>query len=471
MADNIILIVADDHGSWALGAAGNEDIRTPNLDTLAKTGVMMENAFTPTPVCSPARACLLTGRLASQHGVHDYLSSRDPAIHERAWLAQETTLAQSLQEAGYETALVGKWHLGADEQPQPGFDRWFALSGDYPSGHGGANRYSDQGEMRTIEGYKTTVLTEEAIAFLRRRDGERPFFLYLNYVGTHSPWTGHPPRLVSGYAKQPLSLPAGPDYPFGRRNLEATLPTRHRPHEALAQYYAAVSHIDEGVGHLLDELEALGLREQTLLAYTSDHGLNCGHHGIWGKGNGTLPLNMLEESIRVPLLFNQPDRIFGRQRRAEFVDHLDLYQTLLAYAGVQPPREPESYPGISYLHLLENRGPASLWTEGAQKRRHDRQFGEYGNLRMVRTPRYKLVRRYPDGPDELFDLRTDPGETVNRFGDEKLSNVLAALRAEIGAYFARYEDEAHSGLRVRELPRHNDTEAWRAGGRSGGLNL
>ena len=106
------------------------------------------------------------------------------------------------------------------------------------------------------------------------------------------------------------------------------MPTRLDPREALAQYFAAVSHIDEAIGRLLDELDALQLREQTLVVFTSDHGLCCGHHGLWGKGNATLPLNMLEESIRVPLIFNQPRDLFAKQRRSEFVDHLDLFQTI-----------------------------------------------------------------------------------------------------------------------------------------------
>jgi len=454
MADNILLITADDHGQWALGAYGNRDVHTPNLDYLANTGAQMANAFTPTPVCSPARACLLTGRLASQHGVHDYLSSREPAVHGREWLAGETTLPQMLQAAGYETALVGKWHLGNDEQPQSGFDSWFALSGDYPTEHGGANRYSDQGRLRTIAGFKAQVLTDAAISFLRRRERTRPFFLFLNYVGTHSPWRGQPERLVNHYRRRRLRDVGEAAYPFGRQALESTLPTRRDAHEALAQYYAAVTHLDEGVGRLMDELEALSLDEATLIVYTADHGLNCGQHGVWGKGNGTLPLNMLEESIRVPLIFKQAGRLFGGQRRAEFVDHLDVFRTLADYAGVPLPRAEQTYAGRSLLPLLDNSGDGRGWRA--------RQFGEYGNLRMVRSQQFKLVHRYPDGPCELFDLRADPRETTNLFEDTAYAAVVAALSAEIDAYFGRYEDPVRSGLRVQALPRHNDTEAWRA---------
>jgi len=128
---NIIVIFNDDHGQWALPAYGNKDLDTPNLDYLAQKGVLMENAFTPTPVCSPARACFFTGRLASQHGVHDYIVSDN--IHgNRNWLKNEVTLAQLLQASGFQVGLSGKWHLGNDIECQSGFDYWFSLSGDYP---------------------------------------------------------------------------------------------------------------------------------------------------------------------------------------------------------------------------------------------------------------------------------------------------------------------------------------------------
>lgn len=172
--------------------------------------------------------------------------------------------------------------------------------------------------------------------------------------------------------------------------------------EALAQYYASVTRLDEATGRLLDELEALGLRENTLVVYTSDHGLCCGHHGIWGKGNGTLPLNMVEESIRVPMIINHPGRVSAGQRLNEFVDHLDLFQTLVAYAGAELPEGRKgSYPGRNMWPLLDEQEGGADWRTV--------QYGEYGNVRMIRTHTHKLVRRYPDGPHELFDLDSDLG--------------------------------------------------------------
>ncbi len=453
---HVILVVNDDLAQWALGSYGNDEIRAPTLDYLAATGVLMENAFTPTPVCSPARACLLTGRLASQHGIHDYLSSTIPEIHRRPWLKDELTLAQLLSEAGYQTAHCGKWHLGDDDRPQAGFSHWFSGVGDYPAEHGGDHRFSLNGEIQTIPGQRTQVITDKAIDFLRDRDASSPFFLQIGYFGTHNPWRGQPERLVAQYRQNDFDgMLDQPAYPFGKQALESTLPTRLNPREALAQYFAAVSHIDEAIGRLLDELEALQLREQTLIVFTSDHGLCCGHHGLWGKGNATLPLNMLEESIRVPLIFNHPGALFAGQRRTEFVDHLDTFQTIADYAGLLSKLDASrKYPGRSFLPLLDNSAPLPDWRQI--------QFGEYGDLRMARARQYKLLRRYySDAPCELFDLERDPTESHNRYGDQAYQLVVEALTGELDSYFGRYHDTLKSGLRVRELPRHNLSEAWR----------
>lgn len=453
---NILVIFNDDHGAWATGAYGNRDINTPSIDHLAKMGVLMENAFTPTPVCSPARACFLTGRMASQHGVHDFVAAA-PEFHTRRWLDDEVTMPELLHAAGYRVGMTGKWHLGNDETPHPGFDEWFALTGDYPMLPGGTHRYSYNGKIETLTGYKTQILTDRAVDFLRKCDDDQPFFLFVGYTGTHSPWTQQPERLVTHYrahaAENVTNLKLVSNYPFGRLARESLLPTRHTPEETLAQYYAAVSHLDEGVGRLVDELEALGLRDETVIVYTSDHGLCFGHHGIWGKGNGTLPLNMLEEAIRIPLIVSGHTSLFGGQRRTEFVDHLDLFATLLDCAEVARPEHGETYyPGRSFRPYLFNDVPGAPW--------RDVQFGEYGNVRMIRSRTHKLVRRYPDGPSELFDLSADPRETRNVVDVPEHACVREDLANRLDAYFAKYENPLKSGLSGDGIPRQNANSPW-----------
>ncbi len=447
---NILLFVTDDHGQWACGPYGNREVTTPNLDRLAAAGVVMENAFTPTPVCSAARASLLTGLTASQHGVHDYIAA---AFDGEPWLAGERTLAQLLQGAGYRTGLAGKWHAGNEDSPAPGFDSWFSVGSAYPLLHEGEREFCNQGRMETLRGYTDEVIAEQAAKFVREGD-ERPFFLLVGLTATHGPWSGHPERLVNAYRDGAFSdIPTGESYPFGEQALESLGVDRSREREAQAQYYAAVSHVDEIVGRLLGAVESAGKIDSTLVVYTSDHGLNCGHHGIWGKGNGTRPLNMLEESVRVPLLLSWPGVFCGGARRGEMVDHLDLFQTLAEAGNAELPVE-TSYPGTSMLPLLAGTEEMGAW--------RDVQFGEYGPVRMARTPEYKLVHRQPNGPYELFDLKADPRESLNLIDSPAHATVAQHLSGLMGSYFHRYSRPGKSGTLGPDLPQHNMTEAWRS---------
>jgi arylsulfatase A-like enzyme len=455
---NILLFLTDDHAQWANGLYGNREIMTPNLDYLGESGVVMENAYTPTPVCSPGRACLLTGRISSQHGIHDYLGSAlDVDIDSYPWLDGEMLLPEIFRDHGYATGLSGKWHLGHEAAPEGGFAYTFTHGPQYPFSHGGRRTFYENGQPVDIPGYKNRIITDHALKFLNQRETQKPFFLQVGYIATHNPWEGHPERLVSHYRKCTFdALPSGESYPFGIQNLESTFAYRFNQHEARAQYYAAVSQIDEGVGRILDELEALGVLENTLVIYTSDHGLNCGHHGIWGKGNGTLPLNLLEESVRVPLMIRYPGRLFGQQRRVEMVDHTDLFQTILDLAGItlnSEQKERGNYPGRSFASLLTNENPLPHW------RTH--QICEYGDVRMIRDHRYKLVRRYPDGPNEFFDLQNDPREEVNVFDESRYADKIAALNRTLNQYFETYADPIKNGLNVKDLPIHNSSESWR----------
>lgn len=430
---NILLFLTDDHGRWANGCYGNRDVRTPNLDHLAREGVRCDHAFTPTPVCSPARASVFTGLLASQHGVHDWLREQEPEVGGRDWLEGLPTLPRHLERAGYRCMLSGKWHLGCSEHPRPGFRDWFAI-GQPQGGHAGRQRYSDQGRILYLDGFKTDVVTEQAIRLLRAAHAaEEPFFLTVGYIGTHTPWAGHPRRLVEPYEAHPPS-PVAEAPPQSVDNGPAR---GVRPDQALAQYYAAVNHIDEGIGRLLDALDTLRLRERTLVVYTSDHGLAVGQHGVYGKGNGTSPKNMYEASIRVPLVWNHPGQLPAGRVVDRLVDHCDLFCSLLDYAGVPAWREDARLPGASYLPAL--RGEDQSWD--------DVYHGEYGPVRCVRTRTHKLVRRYGHGPDELFDLVADPGERRNALGQPGLRPVEDELGERLEAFFARHEDPARSGRR------------------------
>ena len=432
---NVLVVMSDDHGQWCTGAYGDEHVETPSIDHLADTGVRMDNAFCPTPVCSPARASFFTGLRPSQHGVHDWIRAE---MHpDRDWLADETTLPELLGDVGYTTGLAGKWHCGP-----PGADRVFdsSVTMDEVDANTDAPRFSVQQDQ---------LITDHAVEFLRnRRVPDAPFFLFVGLGATHLPWRDQPERLVERYrGKDAPGVPDESAYRFGRTDVLRP----SNPDEALAQYYASVQGVDEQVGRLLDELDTQSLLDQTLVVYTADHGHNCGHHGMWGKGNGSYPQNVLEESIRVPLLFGGHEDVVGPQTRDEFVDHTDTFRTLLDFAGVEPPDD-VAYPGESYRSQLTEAGSGADWEQV--------QVCEYADVRMVRDERHKLVRRLPDGPDLLFDLDADPRETRNAIDDPAYADVVDGLDAHLATAFETYAIEGTEGVPLDDLPEYNGSEAW-----------
>jgi arylsulfatase A-like enzyme len=463
---NVLVFLTDDHGQWAQHAYGNSELKTPSLDRLAAHGTRMANAFTTCPVCSPARASFFTGRMPSQHGIHDWIDYGN-ASYEHPWLHGQTLISELLKSADYHTALIGKWHCGHDHEPQPGFDRWFSYWGSqYP--HNGKQNFSDQGNHVTEEGQQSPFFTKQAIDFLRshRQDkntAKKPFFLYVSYVDTHSPHDAAPEDLVALY--KDATFHDIPDEKFaachGKANSTVAVKPEVERHRH-AEYYAAASSVDREVGKVLAELESTGQLDNTLIVYTGDHGLNAGHHGIWEKGNATTPQNFLEESIRIACTVSWPaGGIIQGKVLNEFVNHCDLFATLLDAAGVKLDAETAgriNSPGRSYLPQLRGK-PAEAW-------RAD-QICEYGNARMIRTDRYKLILRYPFHdirfPDELYDLKADPRETDNRFADPATADVVKDLSARINDFFSKYALPEHDGLHLEQQPQPTSASPWLRG--------
>jgi arylsulfatase A-like enzyme len=229
------------------------------------------------------------------------------------------------------------------------------------------------------------------------------------------------------------------------------------PTEMLAQYFAAVSAQDAWIGELVDAIEAGGALDDTLVIVTSDHGHMNGHHGLVGKANATLPQNLFEESVRVPLVLRWPARLPRGFIAEIFADHLDLFATVLDAAGIELDEATEqrlSSPGRSLLHRFD--GSPFEW------RGH--RFSEHGNVRMVADHRFKLVRRYPPiDPrfgDELYDLENDPRETSNLIDDPGYQDRRVKLETELDEHFARFEDPDRSGMRIMEQPPCNGREPW-----------
>ncbi|MBM3216700.1 sulfatase [Candidatus Poribacteria bacterium] len=430
---NIISILTDDQGVWAAGCYGNPEIRTPNMDRLARTGTRFENFFVATPVCSPSRATLLTGRICSQHGVHDWIREGNVGPNASRYLEGETGYTDVLARNGWTCGISGKWHLGDSQVPQNGFTDWFV----HQTGGGPYNNAPmvRDGQLVNEPGYVTDVITDEAIVMLDRYAASgSPFYLSVHYTAPHSPWTGHPQDLVDSYDDCPFdSCPQETPHPWS-----GALSSHHGNRESLKGYFAAVTAMDANVGRIIDRVEALGLRDSTLIVFLSDNGFSCGQHGFWGKGNGTNPRNMWENSIRVPALFSHPGTIPQGRVETAMISAYDFMPTILDYMGLDAP-EGGNLPGVSFLSAL--RGEPMSGHENVVV------FDEYGPVRMVRTRDWKYVHRHAYGPHELYHLAEDPEERIDLSGDPAQRDRIRELRNVMDQWFARYVIPERDGYR------------------------
>ncbi|MEG2833729.1 MAG: sulfatase-like hydrolase/transferase [Ruthenibacterium sp.] len=434
---NIVFILSDDQGAWALGCAGNKELQTPHLDKLAQQGMRFENFFCASPVCSPARASLLTGCIPSQHGVHDWLRDDDEQQAAIAYLAGQYSYTKALQENGYACALSGKWHLGKSDTPQQGFSHWFC----HKSGGGpyyNAPIYKD-GTLYREPRYVTQAITQDALAYLDSRNGdETPFYLQVGYTAPHAPWLhNHPKEYTDLY--EDCSFASVPHLPRHPNSIYLTDEVAQNEREHLIGYYAAVTAMDAGIGQIIDKIDAMGLREDTLLIFTSDNGFSCGHHGFWGKGNGTFPINLYEESVKVPFIVSQPGVIPQNKTCDALVSAYDFMPTLLDFIGISGSDSRVLRPGKSFAAALCDNNFAQ----------HDSVvvLDEYGPNRMIRSRDFKFICRYPYGPDELYDLKNDPAEMENLLVANAENPIAQTLRKQLETWFAHYVNPAIDGAK------------------------
>ena len=431
---NVVFLYADDQAAWTIGALGNNQARTPNIDRLYREGAALRNAFTTTPVCSPSRAGLMTSRYGSELGVTDYLNPSaepdnglDPAV---------PTWPKILQAAGYRTAFIGKWHLGVLDKYLPtrnGYDRFYGFRNG--AGISKDPAVESDGAVKVVRGYTPDILTDEAVRFIRGQDGERPFLLNVHYWAPHANTANRTPDGDRTW----LPLSDADWKPF--RGLDPILPQADYPRLDVArakrmmrEYLASVASVDRNVGRVLDALDQTGMAEDTIVVFTSDHGYNLSHHGIWHKGNGRWLLidnrgprtNMYDHSLRVPAVVRWPRRLDAGLRIDEIVLNIDWFPTLLAMAGAALP-EGAAIRGKSFLPLLERKDVrlrTAFYAEYKQK------HAEQTDQRMWRTRNWKLVRDSREGMDELYDLRSDPQERRNLIDDVRPRVRKAAARLD-----------------------------------------
>lgn len=448
-APNFVVIVVDDLRFDEYGAGGHPYLETPHIDALGAAGVTFTQAYHTTPLCSPNRACILTGEYSARHGIIDN-TSRSYASH------RLRTFAPLLQRAGYETAHVGKWHMGNDPTPRPGYDYWVSFPGQ---GRSRDPELFEGGRLGVARGYATDLLTDRAIAFATRARS-KPFMLFLAHKAVHPDlvqrddgsvdpasdqgfipadrhrgrYAGNKfPRVRSaGFTQavrdnQPVvaaALDARKD-PLMQKNFGATEAiTPDAEIQARAEMMLAV---DENTGRLMDALREKNLFENTLIVFMSDNGSFFGEHGLGVERR--LPY---EESIRSPLIVTHPAAVAAGRRVESFALSIDIAPTLIAAAGAQLP---PTVQGRSILPLLHDQDPGD-WRQSflVEYHSHENPMPWTANLdyRMVRMGRYKYIRwTHEQDAAELYDLDADPLEERNLVARPDMAPVVAKARAEL----------------------------------------
>ena len=425
---NVLFVYTDDQAGWALGLAGHPHASTPNMDKLFRRGAYLPNSFTVTPVCSPSRASLISSRYGSEVGLTDWLNPRrEPYMG----LGDDIlTWPQLLKDAGYRTGLVGKWHLGLlDEQhpTQRGYEYFMGFRG------GGTTPVDPVlekgGKERKFDGLTADILTADALEYLERVRDET-FLLSLHYRAPHTRWLPVAPEDWAPFDGLNPIIP-NPDFPY--LDLE-------RVRRMTREYLASTKSVDRNIGRLLNKLDELGLTEDTVIVYTSDHGYNMGESGVWHKGNGHYVLtrnppatanipdgqrpNMWDRSIRVPTAVVWPGKVNAGSVINGTVSNLDWLPTMAAVAGAEIP-DGAIVRGRNIMPLLL--GTAENWSNEL--------YGEYSthhqsrtHMRMLRTPKWKLVRDFLNPErDEFYDLAADPDETTNLIRHPRVQPVVARL--------------------------------------------
>lgn len=416
---NVLFIFCDDLAPWALGVAGHPHAKTPHLDKLFRDGAYLVNSFTVTPVCSPSRAALVTSRYGSEVGITDYIQpEREPDL---GLDPKHVIWPQVFSSGGYRTALIGKWHLGTRDEFHPtkfGYQHFMGFRG---GGNTPMNPTLEiAGKTTPLTGCLADIVTDEAIAVVGR-DDPRPFLISLHFREPHRPYVPTTEEDWALFRDLDPKIP-NPDYP--KLDVAAVK-------KATREYLASVHSIDRNVGRLLAELDRRKLADKTVVIFTSDHGYNIGHNGVWHKGNGHWLLtepppgttnvpkgmrpNMYDNSLRVPAAIRWPGVIRPGTVVKETLTILDWYPTLAAIAGLELPKG-GVIRGRNFVPLLKG---AKIGWDNDLYAEYSVHHNAKTHMRAWRTPEWKLVRDFLNaGRDELYNLKDDPAETTNLITSE-----------------------------------------------------
>ncbi len=442
--------MTDNQSASLLGAYGHPVIQTPNIDQLATEGTLFERAYATSGVCSPSRAVLLTGLIPSAHGVHNGLPARYP-LERYSAIAEFRNWPQTLADAGYRTALVGKYHLGTHEGPTLGFDFWVTFRGGHTTSFRDAAIFDNgrQYNIADVGEHLTDFWTRRAVDFISEHDAERPFFLWLSYNGPYilPPTVNEPPvsRFAALYANHPPPMPQHRVNPYMRtwaklagRGDDTSIEGGSYPwaaidalnnQQAMINVAAETTHVDDGIGRVVAALEDKGIKEDTLIIFLSDQGSAYGQRGMWGNSSWGEPPPAYDANMHVPLIVRHPAGVRAGQRVTAMINQFDIFPTVLDYLGLADRAIAKS-PGESFAPMLS--GTAMDW--------EDEVFFEYITTRVIQTPRWKYTKRLLDTPNELYDMVADPNESRNLVDDPDYARTVATLDARLTAFFDEHAD-------------------------------
>lgn len=450
---NIIFILADDHGQQAIGCYGSKLIKTPGIDRLAKEGMRFTHCFNVNSLCAPSRAALITGKYNAQNGVLRIGDRLDE---------KQATFPMLLQKAGYQTAIIGKWHL--ESEPQ-GFDYYKVLPGqgkyfDCPMKEKGEPWISGNIGGVVEKGFISDVITDQSIEWLNKNKGEKPLFLMIHHKAPHTPHE-YPQRYASLFKDHDLPLPDTFEDDFVGKNsglasgkagfsrldhiypdhFMEKIPTTMPPDQYkywsyqtfFKGYLRLVSSLDENISRLLDYLDQSGLAQNTLVVYTSDNGFFVGEHGLFNK------MWMYEESMKLPLIIRYPGHVKAGSVNNNLVSILDFAPTFAELANAEIPAELQ---GLSIVPFLKGK-KTKRWRDGIYYHYYD-QF-EVPEQEGIRTEAYKLIKFDP-GKDhsfgELYDLKSDPNEMNNLYLDPSKQSIRNNLEKELIQIKNKFESKA-----------------------------
>lgn len=429
---NIIFILTDDHRYDFMGFTGRVPwLKTPNLDRLANEGAYFNNAFVTTSLCSPSRASILTGLYSHQHTIVDN-HAPDPG--------NLTYFPEFLQKEGYQTAFFGKWHMGdANDEPRPGFDHWESFKGQGVYYNPVLNINGERVAYKDST-YITDLLTDHAIDWLKKRDPERPFFVYLSHKAVHAAFK--PARRHDGmYEGNKIDLPNtytqtktgeyrdlkwpqwvadqrvswhGVDYMYhGNGDLQ----------ELVTDYCETLMGVDDSVGAIMDILSKEGLDESTLVIYMGDNGFSWGEHGLIDKRH------FYEESVKVPFLVRCPELFGGDKQMTQMVQNIDIAPTILDVAHI---KKPEHLQGISIIPVLTDEKAAQTRDEIFYEYYWEYDFPMTPTVFGMRTDRYKYIRYHGIWDrNELYDIQNDPDEMYNLISDPKKQDIAKSMSEKL----------------------------------------